>query len=285
MSPGLQPVRQKLRHFLLDGYAAGASLQQRTCLRLFAAEQNAGALRTIQPLVARHGDERRAQRRHIQRQDSGGLGCVDDEGYAPLPANGGNGLHRLHRSEDVGHVGADHRVHIRRDGLFKGLRRQVRPKQRGARHADVRRQRRQRPGDGVVLVPGDDDSPAVGNKAFDGDIQSVGSVHGEHHLLRLRYMKEFCQLRAAGKQRLGRLHGLRISAPPRRAHLPQGRFHRVTHRLRFLETGGRAVQIDHSQPPYKDLSTETAPRPDVLQGPAAEPPGKVYRESSTYFPC
>ena len=70
MSARFQPVRQEIRHLLLDGKAAGPALQQGADLDLTAAQQNAGALGPIQSLVAGHGDEGRAQLRHVQRQDA-----------------------------------------------------------------------------------------------------------------------------------------------------------------------------------------------------------------------
>ena len=77
-------------------------------------------MRPIEPLVSGHGDERRLQPVQVERKHPGGLGGVDDEGYASLTAHRRNCLHGLNEAEDVGNVVADHGVSAGNDQAVKG---------------------------------------------------------------------------------------------------------------------------------------------------------------------
>ncbi|CAN4043963.1 Enoyl-CoA hydratase/isomerase family protein, partial [Dysosmobacter welbionis] len=235
----LQPIRQEVRHLLLDRDAAGAALQQCADGDVLPAQQHAGPLGAVQALVARHGDEGRPQGRHVQGQHPGGLGRVDDEGYLPLPADSGDSLHRLDETEYVGHVVADHRVRAGHDQAVKGRRHRCRLKQGRRRHGHLGSQGRQGPGDSVVLISGDHGFPAGRHQALDGNVQAVGGVHGEGHLLRVLQMVQLRQLCPAVEGSLRRTHGGGVSAAAGRAHGGHGVPHGVRHSPGLLEGGGR----------------------------------------------
>ena len=114
----LQSIREKIGHLLLRGKAARPAEQHRPGLA--TAQQQPGALGPIQPFVPRHGDKRRPPALHIHVEHSGRLGCVYNEGHAPLPAQPGNALYRLDKAKHVGHVVADDSVHTRGNLPLKG---------------------------------------------------------------------------------------------------------------------------------------------------------------------
>ena len=97
----LQPIRQEVRHLLLDRDAAGAALQQCADGDVLPAQQYAGSLGAVQALVARHGDEGRTRPAQADRQRSRGLRSVDDERDAAFPAQRGNGGHGQHIAVDI----------------------------------------------------------------------------------------------------------------------------------------------------------------------------------------
>ena len=170
MRPGFQPIRQEVRHILTDRHTAGSAFQQRCGLCPCAAQQHAGSLRAVKSLVARHGNKRRPKAFQIQRQDACGLGRVNDKGDSPPPADLRNDLHRLHKAEHVGNMIADHSVQTGADQQVKGLSHRLRAEQRSACHGHIGLKRRQRSGDGIVLIAGDQHSSPAGNQTFDGNI-------------------------------------------------------------------------------------------------------------------
>ena len=245
VGPGLQPVRQKVRHILAEGQAAGTPFHQWPGHRPLPAQQHAGALGAVKALVARHGNIRRPKAFQVQRQDPGGLGGIDHQGHTPAAADLRNSLHRLHKAEHVGDVMADHGVHPGADQGVKGHCHCLRMKQRSVRHGHIRTEGRQGPGDGVVLIAGDHRPAPRRHQALDSDVQPVGGVGRKHHPFRVLDAKQLRQLRPALKGSIGGPHGQGMAAPAWGAHGGQGIPHSPGHSRRLLKGGGRAVQVDH----------------------------------------
>ena len=245
MGARLQPVGEKVGHLLAQGDAAGAPLQQG--LRPVPAQEQPGALGAVEPLVPGHGDEGRPQLPEGQGQAAGGLGGVHDEGHPPLAAQGGDRLNGQNKAEHVGHVGAHHRVHLRRqlppEGLQGGL-----PVKEGAlgRFDGHVRDGPEGPGHRVVLIAGDEHGAPRLHQGFDGDVQAVGGVEGKDHPVRLGHVKEGGRLPAAGEGRLRRRHGGPVPAPAGGGQVVDGVGAGPGHRGGLAQGGGRAVQVDHS---------------------------------------
>ena len=146
-------------------------------------------MRAIKSLVPRHGDERRSQTLHVQRQNPGGLGDIHDQRYTPVTAQLRYSLNGLDASEHVGYMIADHRVDARNDQSLKGRHRRLAVKGRRIRRGYIGSQRRQRPCHGVVLIAGDHHPPAAGNEALDGNIQPVRCVCSEYYPFRFLHVK------------------------------------------------------------------------------------------------
>ena len=240
----LQPVGEELRHLLEGGGAARAPLEKGLCLR--AAQQQAGALGAVKALVPRHGDEGRSQLSHPHRQAAGGLGGVQHKGDPPRPAQGGDLPNRQHEAEYIGHVGAEHRLHVPVQLPLKGRQLGLPVKKGCLRHPHLRPQGAEGAGDGVVLIAGDHHRVPRLQQGADGDIQAVGGVEGKHHLLRVLQMEELRRGPAAGEGRLRRSHGGGVAAPPRGGQMVHRPGHGPGHGGRLLQGGGCAVQIDHN---------------------------------------
>ena len=243
MSTGLQTVRQKIRHLLAGGSAAGPALQQGP--RLGGAQEQPGALRPVESLMPGHGDEGRTQFRKGHRQAACGLRCVQNQGNPPCPAQSRHTLHRQDITKNVGDMVADHTGYAL-ELAAEGLHQFPRLEQRAGRHAYVCSQCMQRPGDGIVLITGDKHGIARLDQGFDGNIEGVGRIEGEDHLLRSLYLKKLRSGLPAGEGRVRRQHGGRVPAPARRGHMAHGIRSRPRHRGRLLQRGRGIVQIDHS---------------------------------------
>ena len=242
----LQAVRQKVRHPLLDGLAARSPFQKGPGGDVLPAEQHASALGAIEPLMSRHGDEGGPQGLHVQGENSRGLGCVNDEGNTPVPADGGNLPHWLDEAEDIGNVAANHGVKARTHQAAESLRHRPGLEEWGGGHGNIRSQDLQGPGNGVMLIAGDHHFPSWPDQAFNSDIQSVGGVECENHLFRVFQPKQLRQLRAALESRVGSPGRSGIASPPRGAHRGQGLPHGGGDGSGLLEAGGRAVEINHA---------------------------------------
>ena len=187
MGAGLQTIRQGRGHLPVTGGASRAAQQQRPG-GPFAAQQQPRPLGAVKPLVARHGDKGRPQLRQVQGQRPCRLGGVHQQRHTPAAAESGDLLQRLDAAEHVGHMVDDHRIRPGQNGPSEFLRHLLPPEGRRIHHRQAHlRYGVQGAADGVVLIAGDH-HPAAGNhQRPDGDIQPVGSVHGEHHILRRRH--------------------------------------------------------------------------------------------------
>lgn len=143
-----------------------------------------------------HGDEGRTQFRKGHRQAACGLRCVQNQGNPPCPAQSRHTLHRQDITKNVGDMVADHTGYAL-ELAAEGLHQFPRLEQRAGRHAYVCSQCMQRPGDGIVLITGDKHGIARLDQGFDGNIEGVGRIEGEDHLLRSLYLKK---LRTACRQ-------------------------------------------------------------------------------------
>ena len=212
MGPGLQPVRQKVRHLLAQGYAPRPTLQKG--LRRPAAQQQAGALGAVQPLVPRHGNEGGPQLTQGKGQAAGRLGGIHDQGDPPAPAQGGDVLDGQDEAEHIGNMGAHRRPHLRGQRPAEGLQSGRPVKQGAVRHPHRHpRDGPERPGDCVVLITGDHHGVPRPDQGFDGQIQPVGGIESKDHLFRLRHIKEGGGLLPAGKGGVRRRHSGPVSPP------------------------------------------------------------------------
>ena len=112
LRPRLQTVRQKIRHLLLPGEAAGAAGHQGRRDKSVSAQQQPRALRAIEPLVTGHGNVGRPPALYTHRVDAGGLGGVYNQGDALFPADSSDAVHGQGIAEDIGCMGADHCFHL-----------------------------------------------------------------------------------------------------------------------------------------------------------------------------
>ncbi len=152
-----------------------------------AAEQKAGPLGAVQPLVARHGDKGRPQFLQMDRAGSPPTGRRPAIRGTPRSRHRpGDLLHGEDKAEHIGYMGTYSRVHPLVQGLSEGLYQSLRPKERAAGHPDLHiRDGVERPGDRVVLIAGDHHSVPRTDQGLYGDIQSVGGVKRKDHLFRL----------------------------------------------------------------------------------------------------
>ena len=244
MGARLQPVGEKVGHLLAQGDAAGAPLQQG--LRPVPAQEQAGALGAVEPLVPRHGDEGRPQGLEVHLQAAGGLGGVHDEGHPPVPAGGGDLFDGQDEAEHIGHMGAHGEVGppVQRpdEGVQGGLLvEQGRPGHPQLQTGDGV----EGPGHRVVLIAGEHDPSPRLCQGPDGDVQAVGGVKGKNHPLRIRDVEQPGGLLPAGKGDPSRLHGGAVAAPAGAGQVVDGPGGGPGHRAGLLEGGGGAVQIDH----------------------------------------
>ena len=105
VGPRLQPVREEVGHRLAHGFAARPPLQQGG--RVPAAQQQAGALGPVQPLMPRHCHKGRPQPLKVQGQTAGGLGGINNQGHPSGPAKGGDLGHGQDKAKDIGYMGTN----------------------------------------------------------------------------------------------------------------------------------------------------------------------------------
>ena len=101
-------------------------------------------------------------------------------------------------------------------------------------------------GNGVVLIAGDDHPAARLDQGVNGNIQPVGGIEGKDHLLRLRHMEQRGRLLPAGKGGIRRVHGRPVASPAGAGQMVDGPGRCPGHAGRLLQSGGCAVQINHS---------------------------------------
>ena len=240
---GLQPLRQQLRHIPAKRLAARAAEEQRGGLP--GAQQQPGALGAQQPLVPRHGDKRRPQPVQFHRQGSGGLGRIQDKGDSPLPAHGRHLLHRQHIAEHVGHMGKHRRLRPGPKGPGEFLQGILPAEQPPSGDLQLGPQGIQGPHHCIVLEAGHRHPGPGPHQGADGDIQAMGAVGGQHHLLRAAAEKPGRRLPAA-EHRPGPQLRRRVAAPARTGTAGHGPGHRPVYLRRLMEGGCAVVQINHS---------------------------------------
>ena len=243
MRPGLEPVGQFLGHILQHALRTSAAAQQG--LRLRKAQQDARALRAEQPLMPRHGYERRAEFRRVEFHTAGCLRGIHDQWDACSGAKFRDLPHGQQIAEHVRH----HRAHDRfcaRQRTPEGADRRLRLEERALRHAHLRTKRMERARDGVMLIARDHDRIAGRYERVDRDIEGMRRIQGEHDALRLRNMKQLRRRFSAGKHRVGRAHGCAVAAAAGTRHCAHGHGRRAHYRLRLEQARSRRVQIDHT---------------------------------------
>ena len=159
MRTGLQTVRQKVRHLLLRRSAAGPPFCQRRTGNAFPADQHTGSLRTVKSLMPRHRQKVGRRTLQIQRQDPGRLGCVHNKRNAIAAAQGADLVHRLHTTEHIGYMAADHSINTGPDVESKRIQCGLRRKHRRGRYLYTNVPGEQRPGDGIVFPSGNHNLP------------------------------------------------------------------------------------------------------------------------------
>ena len=239
---GLGHVRQEVRHLRQLGKAAGAALQER--LRRPPAQQKPRALGTVEPLVPRHGDEGGVPCLEGHRQRAGRLGGIHNQRHTPGAADGRDARNRQDIAENVGDMGGDDGLGVGRDGAVKVRKGIRRVKELPPGHGDAGTQGMERPHHGIVLKARDHHLVSRGNQGFDGDIQAMGCVKSEDHLLRRR-LKEASRRLPAGKGNLRGTPRRGVTASAKAGAGGHGLGHRAVHRRGLLERGGRRVEIDH----------------------------------------
>ena len=205
-----------------------------------------------QSLMPGHGDKIRPQGGKIHPQRSCRLGGVQNEGDAPLTAQRRHLSHRQNVAKYVGYMGKDRRVGPLQRPV-KGFQGIVPVEQPPPGYPDVRPQRVERAGHGVVLEARYNDPAAGPHETADGDIQPVGAAGGEHHLFRAagKQLRRRCP---AVEHRPGRLHGGAVPAPARIGADPHGFFRRPVHRRGLVKRGGPIVKINHVETSSKSPS-------------------------------
>ena len=152
----------------------------------------------------------------------------------------------------------DHRIRPGQNGPSEFLRRLLPPEGRRIHHRQAHpRYGIQGAADGIVLIAGDH-HPAAGNhQRPDGDVQPVGSVHGEHHILRRRHAEQRRRLGPTPEGRLLRPAGGGMTAPSGSGQLCRRLRHGLPRLGRLFQRGGRSVQIDHVPASCQPLSVRS----------------------------
>ena len=243
LGSGLQPFRQKLRHIMADGFAARSAVEQRH--RLPGAQQQSRPLGAKKSFVPRHGDEFRPQLPQPDWQRPGGLGRIQNEGHRRLPAELRQLLHRQDIAEDIGHMGKHRRLRAPAQRPAEAFQRILPVKELSSRHLHLRSPSIQRAHHRVVLKTGHHHPPPGANHAGDGDVQPMGAVHGQHHLLRAAVEQRPRRLPAVVDP-LRRLFRRPVAAPAGVGAALHGLVHRPENSRRLSEGGCAVIQVDHS---------------------------------------
>ena len=158
----------------------------------------------------------------------------------------GDFVHGEGVAEDVGGVGAD-------DGLYPSIHRPAEaldhlagvekpPVDNPAGHApDVP----EGPGNGVVLIAGDNHRVPGRYQAPDGDVQAVGGVGGQDDVFRCGNVEQLRRLHPAAQHQVRRHPGGGMVTPSGGGHGVNRVCHRRWDGGRLLQRSGRAVEIDH----------------------------------------
>ena len=192
-----------------------------------------------------HCDKIRAQGRKINPLGPGTLGRVDHKGNIVSPAQGRQFFHRKNISEDIRSVGKHRGLSPLLQGLVKSPQGVFPVKELSARHGNFCTDAIQGAGHGIMLKAGNYHPHSGLRNTTQRHIQSVGTVGGEHHLLRLT-MKEFsCQF-TGSVHRLCRSHSRFMAAPAGIGTALQGPEHGFPDQFRFMQGCGATIQINHS---------------------------------------
>ena len=196
--------------------------------------------------MAGHGDESSPQLIQVHRQAAGGLGGIQNQRYAPSGAQGGDLGHRQHIAKDVGDMVAYDCGDLRGQQPLELVQDGLRLKQgRGGHlHLDVW-DCGQRPRDGVVLVAGNQHGVPRLDQGLNGDVEPMGGVEGQYHIVGLPHVKQLRRRLAAGEGGLRGQHGRLVSAPSGRGHVVDRIGAGTGHGGRFLQRGSGGVQVDH----------------------------------------
>ena len=135
-------------------------------------------------------------------------------------------------------------VHSRPQGLIKFLPRVLPVEQLPPRHLNLRAQGMKGPGHRVVFKAGYHHPAPRSDQRADGDVQAVGAVHGENHLLRPA-AKQFRRRFPAAVDLLGSGHGRAVASPAGIGAGGHGPGHCPADGGGLREGGRTIVQINH----------------------------------------
>ena len=161
-------------------------------------------------------------------------------------------LHRQHITKDIGNMGKNRRHRLLAEGPVK-VRQGIFPaEQFPARHRHPGAQGVKRASDRIVLKAGNHHPVPRMNQGSNGHIQPMGTVHGEHHPLRLT-VEHLPSQTPTAEYRLCRLHGRRVAAPARIGASEQSPVDCGAHCLGLVQRGRAVIQVNHgfssSSPP------------------------------------
>ena len=131
----------------------------------------------------------------------------------------------------------------------------------------VRADGAQRPGDGVVLVTGDQHARALRGERTDRDIQRMRGVEGKNDAGGIAHTEQRGRFLTAGVDQLRRPGRRRVRAPARGGRLTHRLLHGGVYGGGLQKACGGAVKIDHS--PLRSIPRRSARRPFP---PEARPP-------------
>ncbi len=187
---------------------------------------------------------------HVDGQDSRRLGRVHDQlqamsmGNGPHPAD----IHRVAR--EVGGMGADDGSGLWPDQPLKIA--VVDPslpvsRDKAERHAPLRLQPVQGSQHGIMLQIRGDHMVAGVQQSADGDIQRLGGIAGEYHMIRPGAVEKRRQLLPCAIDDPGGGKTAVMGAAGAVSQRGHGGHHRVDHRLGLSEGRGGVIQIDHGR--------------------------------------
>ena len=113
-----------------------------------------------------------------------------------------------------------------------------------ARHQQLRPQAVKGPGHRIVFKAADRHLHSGLYQAPDGNIQAMGAVGGEHHLLRSAVKEPACPFTAT-VHRFRSAPGSAVAAPARIGAVLHGPGHRLPHLPGLMQGGGTEIQIGH----------------------------------------
>ena len=207
-----------------------------------------GALGTQKPLVPGEAEDVDAHFLHIDVENSGSLGGIDDVDEL-MPSGDGTDFCDIQQiSREIGAMGGDDGLCIGTNFLFKILVADI--------SQGIRRQNRQLHAlilqlvegteHGVVLQCRGDHMVAGVQNALDGGVQGLGRIGGKGDALRAFRAEKLGQCRPGIVNDPRRAQRTAVDAPAGIAEGLHGLNHRLNDAVGLAQCGGGVVEIDHS---------------------------------------